>query len=95
MAENCGNCIYGKDRKMDGKRTSPGTVWCAKRSMQMGKSRILPCHKPLPGVKKKHCINCKWAKIKMPRGEMPKAGHVWCAKRHIEIGKQRSMQCFE
>jgi len=95
MAENCGNCIYGKAQKPDGKRASPGTVWCGKRAMQMGRSRVLPCHKPLPGAKKKYCINCKWAKMKMPQGEVPKIGHVWCGKRHIEIQKQRTMQCFE
>lgn len=91
----CGQCKFGYTEKPDGKKPQPGTVWCSKRTMQMGKARAMTCFVPLVAVHLRHCIDCKWAKYVKPQGGTPEPGSVWCDKRHFEINKLRKMECFE
>ena len=91
----CGKCKYGHPEKPGGQRVSAGTVWCSKRTIQMGKTRQMNCFVPLGGVLFPQCIKCKWAKYVKPRGGTPEPGNVWCEKRHFEINKLRKVECFE
>jgi hypothetical protein len=93
MNKFCGFCKYGYDTKPEGQRPTPGTVWCGKRSLQMGKNREMPCFVPLKKVK--HCADCRKAKITTPSGGALQPGNVWCEKKKIEIHKRRGMDCFE
>ncbi len=95
MNNTCCSCKHGHDKKSDGQRTSPGTVWCAQRSVQMGRTRQMPCFMARGGMKVNHCVDCRRAKILTNTGESPRLGNVWCEKKRIEINKQRSMACFE
>jgi len=91
----CGSCKHSGDRKPGGAAVSPGTVWCAQRSIQMAKSRMMPCYVPIAKVRISKCVDCKKAKMLKPSGENPALGNVWCEKKHLEINKQRNMECFE
>ena len=95
MNNICGACKHGHDKKTGGEKPSPGTVWCAQRSIQMGKSRQMPCFIAAVGIKATHCLDCKRAKMLTNVGVTPQLGNVWCEKRHVEINKQRCMGCFE
>lgn len=94
-SQTCATCRYGLDRTPDGGRPSPGTVWCSKRKIKMGKDRAMPCYEKFGGKSGKVCLKCKHAKMIKPNGEVPTVGHMWCDKRHMETGKQRRMDCFE
>ncbi|MEJ2314271.1 MAG: hypothetical protein P8Y85_05755 [Nitrospirota bacterium] len=92
----CGKCKHGHPTGPGGQRTSSGTVWCAKRTVQMGRSRQMPCFVPLAGgASSRQCHACKWAKFIKPQGGTPEPGSVWCDKRHFEINKLRKVECFE
>lgn len=95
MNNSCGTCKYGNETKPSGGKSSPGTTWCSKRNMQMGKNRQLPCYSGIGGKTINRCTSCKRAKLHTPTGEIPRLGTVWCEKRHIEVNKQLSMECFE
>jgi len=95
MNKTCAECKYWNETKPGGQKTSPGTVWCSHRSIQMARFRQMPCFVAIAGVKPKHCCECKKAKMTKPTGEAPLVGHVWCEKRQFEIGKQRNMECLE
>lgn len=97
IADNiCGKCKFGYDIKPGGQSPAQGTVWCGQRGIQMGKTRQMPCHVPLGGIKVKHnCLSCKKAKMLKPSGETPQFGNIWCEKKHAEMNKQRNMECFE
>ena len=89
----CGSCKFGYDTKPGGQSPSPGTVWCGKRSIQMARSREMPCFIPLK--KMRHCSECKRAKITTPSGGALQLGNIWCDKKRTEVHKMRSMDCFE
>jgi hypothetical protein len=91
----CGQCKFGHKEKPGGQMPSPGTVWCSKRTMQMGKQRKMSCFVPLVARHKRQCIECKYAKHVKPHGGTPEPVNVWCDKRHFEIQKLRKMECFE
>lgn len=92
----CGKCKYGHSEKPGGERTSSGTVWCSKRTIQMGKTRKMTCFKEHGGgMKSRQCHSCKWAKFVKPGGGTPELGNVWCDKRHFEINRLRKVECFE
>ncbi len=95
MSYTCMHCRYGLDRSPDGLRPPPGTVWCSKRKMQMGRNRKLSCFVPLPVQGSRRCRDCRWAKMLRPTGESPAIGKVWCERRRFEINKLRTMECFE
>jgi len=95
MNNSCGSCKHGHDRKPGGAKASPGTVWCAQRSMQMGNIRQMPCFSGSAGKAIHRCTACKRAKMNTPTGEIPRLGNVWCDKRRLEVNKQSSMECFE
>ena len=95
MAYTCRQCKYGLDATPDGRRSSPGTVWCSKRRIAMGQQRSVSCFVPLAADKGKRCQDCKWARMLKPIGGTPEIGKIWCEKRHSEINKLRTMECFE
>ena len=81
LIRSCGGCKYGYDSKPEGHKPSPGTVWCGKRSIQMAKSREMPCFVQFGGKKITHCFECKKAKITTPSGSALQLGNVWCDKK--------------
>jgi hypothetical protein len=95
MTNSCGTCKHGHDTKPGGGKTSSGTTWCSQRSLQMGKSRQMPCFAAIGGRVVNHCVSCKRGKLLMPTGGPPRPGTVWCERKHLEINKQLSMECFE
>jgi hypothetical protein len=95
MNNSCESCKYGHDTKPSGGKPSPGTIWCAKRNMQMGKNRQMPCYYGTGGKMVNRCAACKRTKLHTPTGEFPRLGNIWCEKRHLEVNKQLSMECFE
>ena len=95
MNNSCRECKFGHDTKPGGQRPSPGTVWCAHRSIQMAMNRQMPCFTPIRGRKTRPCFGCKRARITKPTGRSLQLGHVWCEKKRFEINKQRCMDCFE
>ena len=94
MNKSCVECKYGYEAKPGGQKSSPGTVWCGKRMLQMGKHREMPCFVPLRQAIR-HCVDCKRAKITTPSGGGLQLGNIWCEKKKMEIHKMRSKDCFE
>lgn len=95
MNNSCGTCKYSNDTKLNGGKPSPGTTWCSKRSMQMGKERQMTCYSGICQKTINRCTSCKHAKLHTPTGDLPRLGTVWCDRRHAEVNKQLCLECFE
>ncbi len=95
MQGTCERCKYGLSAQPGGQKARPGTVWCSKRTIHMGRARKLKCFASPVSVQGRQCHLCRWAKFVKPVGGTPEASNVWCDKRHFEINKLRKMECFE
>ena len=91
----CGLCKHGHDTRPTGEKTSPGTVWCDQRKLQMARGRQMPCFVMKAGLKVNHCADCKRARMLTQSGVSPRPGNVWCGRKQVEINRQRTMECFE